>query len=588
MKLRFRGLLGEIIILFACGTLMIGMFTYFSQQVITDANVKKQTQTIASHVANESIQAIKEYPAYEWLIGYWRDHADELDIEYDVDYSTGTETEKKVRLLNERHPDLQLKYATAEEILALPPEDQKLYAEVAYSWLVTRYDQIKSARKVSFLFCVLTDDKFDSQFFIISAAAPGEVRGTTYGQIYTLGVTSDVGDSQIKGMQDAYHNDSFLAAAGVYVDYYQYMETIDDQHLMIGLTYDVSEINKDAYRQAKHGTLFAMFLELLMAFICLILIRQVVLKPLNGIQENIRLYMQNKDSAEVNKNLAEIQPSNEIGQLSRDISDMTAEIDNHLERITEFASAEEKIKTELALAWNIQDSMLPGENPELAERTEFEVFATMTPARDIGGDFYNYFLIDEDHLCVLIADVAGKGIPAAMFMMASQIILKDNAVNETSPSEIMRRANELICANNRQDMFVTVWLGILEISTGKMKASNAGHEYPAIRRQGGTFELFKDPHSCMVGGMEGLKYKEYELQLNEGDWLFTYTDGVPEATNAEMKMFGTDRMIEALNEAADTPEEVLKNVRNAVDDFAAGAEQFDDLTMLCLKYNGNQ
>ena len=151
MKRVKRGIILEVIILFACGTLMIGVFTYFTQQVLTDASVKGQTEKIASNMADETIAAIKEYPSYRWLIRYWRDHAEELDIEYDVDYSAGTETEKKIELLSERHPDLNLKYAEAEEIEALPPEDQKLYAEITYSWLITRVDQIKSANEIAFL-----------------------------------------------------------------------------------------------------------------------------------------------------------------------------------------------------------------------------------------------------------------------------------------------------------------------------------------------------------------------------------------------------------------------------------------------------
>ena len=173
-------------------------------------------------------------------------------------------------------------------------------------------------------------------------------------------------------------------------------------------------------------------------------------------------------------------------------------------------------------------------------------------------------------------------------MMAAQIILRNNGTSGKSPAEIMEATNDLICSNNKEDMFVTIWLGILEISTGKLIASNAGHEYPAICRKDGQFELFKDEHSMIVGGIEGLKYKEYDIQLQPGDRIFVYTDGVPEATDSSNNMFGLDRMLDALNEEAEDPAAVLKNVRKAVDEFTAGAEQFDDLTMLCLKYNGTE
>jgi sigma-B regulation protein RsbU (phosphoserine phosphatase) len=188
---------------------------------------------------------------------------------------------------------------------------------------------------------------------------------------------------------------------------------------------------------------------------------------------------------------------------------------------------------------------------------------------------------------MIMADVSGKGIPAALFMMASRIILASNAKQGKSPAQILTDTNAAICQNNREEMFVTVWLGILEISTGRLIAANAGHEYPAIRQPGGQFEIFKDKHGFVIGGMSGLKYREYELTLEPGARLFLYTDGVPEATSAEKEMFGTDRMLAALNEdPGASPEEMLGNVRRAVDGFVKEAEQFDDLTMLGFAYRG--
>ena len=246
-----------------------------------------------------------------------------------------------------------------------------------------------------------------------------------------------------------------------------------------------------------------------------------------------------------------------------------------------------RIETELTMASSIQAHMLPNIYPAFPERSEFDIYAAMDPAREVGGDFYDFFLVDDDHLCLLIADVSGKGIPAALFMMASRIILASNAKLGKSPAEILKSTNDTICPNNPEEMFVTVWLGILELSTGRLTAANAGHEYPVLKRSDGGFELIKDKHGFVIGGMEGMKYKEYELQLEAGSKLFLYTDGVPEATNAEKQLFGTERMLAALNEDVSAPpEELLKNVRRAVDAFVKDAEQFDDLTMLGLEYRG--
>ena len=248
---------------------------------------------------------------------------------------------------------------------------------------------------------------------------------------------------------------------------------------------------------------------------------------------------------------------------------------------------QERIVKELSTARQIQKSVLPHIFPPFPDRAEIDLFATMDPAKDVGGDFYDFYFIDEDHLCLVIADVSGKGIPAALFMMLSKRILEDLARQERTPSTILEKANDLLCDNNQAEMFVTVWLGILEISTGKLTAANAGHEFPAICEKGGSFELYKDTHGFVVGGMEGVHYKGYDLQLNPGDKLFVYTDGVPEATDGSGEMFGTDRMITALRSCTDnTPEEILQGVKSAVDSFVGDAEQFDDLTMMCLEYKG--
>ena len=248
---------------------------------------------------------------------------------------------------------------------------------------------------------------------------------------------------------------------------------------------------------------------------------------------------------------------------------------------------QEQIVKELRTAKQIQKSVLPHIFPPFPDRKEVDLFASMDPAKDVGGDFYDFYFIDEDHLCLVIADVSGKGIPAALFMMLSKRILEDFARQERTPDQILEKTNELLCDNNQAEMFVTVWLGILEISTGRLTAANAGHEYPAIRRKDGCFELYKDRHGFVLGGMEGMTYRGYDLQINPGDKLFVYTDGVPEATDAGGELFGTDRMTAALNTCADdSPEQILQKVKSTVDAFVGDAEQFDDLTMLCLEYKG--
>ena len=244
-------------------------------------------------------------------------------------------------------------------------------------------------------------------------------------------------------------------------------------------------------------------------------------------------------------------------------------------------------ETELNMATEIQTSMLPSTFPAFPDRSEFDIYASMDPAKEVGGDFYDFFLIDDDHLATVIADVSGKGVPAALFMMSSKILLNDHATIGGSPAEILERVNKLVYANNKAHMFVTVWLGILEISTGKLTSASAGHEYPMINVNG-KYELLKDKHGLAIGAMPNSKYKDTEITLNKGDSVFVYTDGVAEATDANNELFGTDRTLEALNaiQAGVSQKEILEGVRSAVDAFVKEAPQFDDLTMLGLKYFG--
>ncbi len=252
----------------------------------------------------------------------------------------------------------------------------------------------------------------------------------------------------------------------------------------------------------------------------------------------------------------------------------------------ELTSKTARIDTELELAARIQTSALPRVFPAFPEHNEFDIHASMTPAKEVGGDFYDFFMTDEDHLCMIIGDVSGKGVPAALFMMSAKTLIKNNAISGKTPSQILSETNKALCAGNTEMIFVTLWIGILELSTGKMTTSNAGHEFPALMQQG-RFILYEDVHGFMAGVRSKAKFTDEEIQMQPGDRLFVYTDGIPEAQGNDTGMFGTDRMIEALNESKDlSPEQMLNKVHDTVNAFVGNMEQFDDLTMLCVEYKG--
>lgn len=247
----------------------------------------------------------------------------------------------------------------------------------------------------------------------------------------------------------------------------------------------------------------------------------------------------------------------------------------------------QRLATELNLASEIQTNVLPNIFPVFPERKEFMLHASMTPAKEVGGDFYDFFFVDDDHIALVMADVSGKGVPAALFMMVARTLIKNRTLMGGTPSQILHDVNNQLCEGNVAELFVTVWLGILEISTGKGLAANAGHEHPVLRDNNGEYKLIVYRHSPAVATMEGMNFREHEFELHPGDSIFVYTDGVAEATNASNELFGAERLLEALNKEPDAlPPQVLTNVMHGIEDFVQGAEQFDDITMLCFKYNG--
>lgn len=242
-----------------------------------------------------------------------------------------------------------------------------------------------------------------------------------------------------------------------------------------------------------------------------------------------------------------------------------------------------RVETELGVARAIQERALPIIHT-LEDHPEFDLAATMTPAKEIGGDFYDFFFVDPTHLALIIADVSGKGVPAALFMMVSKIYL-DNAINgRTTPGQVLAEVNHHICEKDLENMFVTVWLGILDLETGKLVSASAGHEYPLICRGSAGFELIKDKHGLVLGGMDGVRYRETEIQLYPGDTLFVYTDGVPDATNPSQERFGIDRAIQALNKVGTSDMNTLVNgMKKEMEHFSGGEPQFDDTTMMAFK-----
>lgn len=316
-----------------------------------------------------------------------------------------------------------------------------------------------------------------------------------------------------------------------------------------------------------------------------------VIHPLKSLQNSAVDFVSKasgEDVESLNFKDPRINTQDEIQSLSSALVTMASETKEYMQKLIHETSERERISADLNVATQIQSDMLPHEFPQ---REDFVLYASMNPAKEVGGDFYDFFFIDDDHLALVIADVSGKGVPAALFMVIAKTIIKNRALSEKalSPAQILHEANDQLCEGNEAGLFVTAWMGILDLNTGIVTAANAGHEFPAVRQPGKDFEFVKDKHGLVLAGIEGSTYTDYEIALEKGATLFVYTDGVPEATNAANELFEFERTVKALNvNPAAEPKDLLGIVRGEVDKFVGDAPQFDDLTMLAIKFNGRK
>lgn len=347
-----------------------------------------------------------------------------------------------------------------------------------------------------------------------------------------------------------------------------YADRLDVNTILV-TAMSISEVywyrNAQAYEQALADVLLFAVIYVLIAF----LVNQIVVNNIRMINESLGKI--------TNGNLNEVvsvRNSSEFASLSDDINQTVMALKGYID------AAEKRIEQELILARTIQASALP-QVFKFPDREDLELFATMKPAKEVGGDFYDFFFVDRDNIALVIADVSGKGIPAALFMMRSKTAIRSYAKSGGTPEEIIAKANDALCEGNDAEMFVTVWIGIVDMVTGKMRCANAGHEYPVIKRAGGDYEIIKDEHTLPLAAIPGIKAKPYEVQLHHGDRIFVYTDGVPEAINDAEEQYGTDRLLAVLNSVKDkSVTETLPVVSESINEFKKEADQFDDITML--------
>ena len=562
-----------IIVLFTIVTLEVGnMVTMASFSTALSTNMtmfENYMDTIASNMGN--------YKALTWLMDYWRDNADDLLEDESVFKKKDNIDDILDKLSKETAMDI-----TATEADSLPAEDQKRFAIWCYNELTDTFRMYHGEDDEIAIILTLTDN--EKEPFVLLTNAPEE-------EGILLGGTGDVEEIQkiIANTQDATKAEVWKWAfttpeklmffgTKVPVDEYKGSSTAE----MLG-GFEASLVYEDM-EFTDHIRNEVIVMMLIVLILILIGLYFIVPRPLAMVKKCVSEYSDTKNTDELVSKLSAIRSKNEIGAFADEFSALALEMERYTREMEVLAGERERVATELNVATNIQMQMLPHVFPE---NEKFKLHASSLAAKEVGGDFYDCYMIDDDHLALTIADVSGKGVPAALFMAVSKTMLKNRTIVGGTPSNILHDVNNWLCEGNDSCMFVTVWHGILTISTGELVCTNAGHENPGIRANGAPFRLIRTEHGVSLGLMEDMEFEDEHYVLSSGDAVFVYTDGIPEAHSSDESMFGEDRLESVLSAVSkdDMPQDIMKKVSDAVDEFADNAAQYDDLTMLCLIMN---
>jgi sigma-B regulation protein RsbU (phosphoserine phosphatase) len=327
---------------------------------------------------------------------------------------------------------------------------------------------------------------------------------------------------------------------------------------------------------------------LLVSLIYIRFVENTITNPLYDMINTADNYFKTKNKVEsVHKLKKYITNDDSIGLLVNSFVTLYDKIRTNLNQLQITTSEKEKFETEFDVASHMQSNMLPKNFDELSKNESFEIYAYMKPAREVGGDFYDYFKIDEDNVYFVIGDVSGKGIPSTLFMVKTMYLIENHTKFNDNLSQVVEKVNNLAYERNDEDLFVTIWLGKLNLKTGKLSYVNAGHNQPLIKQDSNNFEYMKTHPNLVIGGMEGIEYNEHEINLNAGDMIFLYTDGITEANDNYNGFYGENRLKETINENKNKKlNDIINEITEDIDKFCNNSEQYDDITMLIIKYNG--
>ena len=476
----------------------------------------------------------------------------------------------------------------------LDAEGQRLYFTYHFERWFTIFFNARDRFELSYVYFIYPDESKDHCMVYLFDATLTTVKTADGQEVLLLGDPVYEDPKQHKYMWQAWKTgrvpSGFDSLNNEFGYVYTYCRCVSIDGEKVGLL--CADISVEKVRsEILHGIILqagASAIVLILASIALfVFTRKQILNRVVNLEKKVQQYAETKDPAIAGQLTAAGGSNDEIHSLTERFGEMITELDDYMENLRKVTAEKERISAELNVAAKIQADLLPKIFPPFPERKEIDLFASMDPAKEVGGDFYDFFMVDDHRLALVIADVSGKGVPAALFMVIAKTLIKNRLMMGESPADALMNVNNQLCEENDAQMFVTVWTAVLDLDTGDVVEANAGHEYPAVLGTDGTYELIKTKHSPAIGVMDGLRFRQREFRLEPGQTVFVYTDGVTEATNTDLQLFGEKRLMDVLNRNTDKPvTELLLNVRREVDKFVGSAPQFDDLTMLGIQYRG--
>ena len=454
-----------------------------------------------------------------------------------------------------------------------------------YRSIIETLRAIKDSNQLLYLYMIKPMDN-GTYYYLFDSDDSQEACPYGYNEPYYPGVFEESKDILLTGagVDPMISNEDFGWIITISYPYH-----VDGEFLgYIGIDISMDDVVADRMNFLYRTMIIVIGITLVFAVVYILILNKTMVSPIKRMAGAAKDYINSKTDAGVESSSIsqlQIKTGDEIEQLCVSLKTMEHDINAHIENLRTMTAENERIGAELDIAKHIQASMLPCIFPAFPDRNEIDIYATMEPAKEVGGDFYDFFMVDQTHLAIVIADVSGKGVPAALFMVIGKTLIKDHTTPDCDLGKVFTEVNRLLCESNSEELFITAFEGVLDLVTGEFVYVNAGHEMPFISKAGGDFEVYKIRAAFVLAGMEGMKYRAGSMMLEPGDKIFQYTDGVTEATDVKNQLYGMERLGAILNKnKTATPGQILPAVKKDIDEFVGEAPQFDDITMLCLEY----